>query len=157
MSRFGNQKDHEFDFGYAVWDALETFCDDIKCPFGLCLKLRGEIGLALSYKPMTHLQDELKLCSWVRSWREKRWSKKERGIETMPWEVPTLNSGALNVCLTDKRMRMTQILKEKCHKFRGRKMLTASNASMREATLFNNLWLLITFHKSHFGDIKRVD
>lgn len=37
-----------------------------------CLRLRGELGWAWSSKPMTHLQDELKLCAQVKPWRERR-------------------------------------------------------------------------------------
>lgn len=48
------------------------------------MKLGGKAGLALSYKSMTHLQDELKPCSLGEILDRERMEEKERGVETKP-------------------------------------------------------------------------
>lgn len=53
-----------------------------------CWTDRPETDLALSCKSR---------CAWVRPWRERRQSRKKRGLRTKPREVPTFDVGSKRV------------------------------------------------------------
>ena len=149
MSRFGAQKDHEFASGFADSEMLWRHPGvDVKWTWFYCLRLRGEAGWALSYKPVTPLPDEVKPRACVKSWSERTQSKRKRELRTKASASPILNVWSKRVSLW-RRLGLRELDRRA-----RRKRSTASKASKRQTTLSSDPFSLTASSKTYSGDGK---